>query len=414
MGTKNHFFMALGINNGDRRELNRFSQLAGISADKLKYYNNTNTLPSGSDLERVCRAVGVSSEELRLKLGKPDRKLLEAIQRHSARVYALIRDDIISDYEKKTVSPIVFETRQGKLYQEDCLILMPTVADDSIDLIFADPPFNLNKLYPSKIDDNLKEEQYLRWCERWAEECVRILKPGGSMFVWNLPRWNTHMAAFLNNRLNFRHWIAVDIKYSLPVPGRLYPSHYSLLYYCKGNKPKTFHPDRLPMEICPHCVGDLRDYGGYKHKMNPSGVNMTDVWYDIPPVRHAKYKKRKNANELSIRLLDRIIEMASEEGDLVFDPFGGSGTTYVVSEMKKRRWIGTEIGPVDDIMNRLKNMEGEAEYLKKIRNDYNNLFTDESLKKRVEQGLWTPDSVKKKHAQKQRQKSLFEEKSVNQ
>ena len=89
------------------------------------------------------------------------------------------------------------------------------------------------------------------------------------------------------------------------------------------------------MQVCSSCFGDLKDYGGYKDKMNPNGINLTDVWYDIPPVRHAKYKKRNGANELSIKLLDRIIEMSTDEGDIVFDPFGGSGTTYVVSEIKK-------------------------------------------------------------------------------
>jgi site-specific DNA-methyltransferase (adenine-specific) len=96
--------------------------------------------------------------------------------------------------------------------------------------------------------------------------------------------------------------------------------HHSLLYYCKGEKPNAFHPDRLPMEICPKCLTDLKDYGGYKDKMNPDGINLTDVWYDIPPVRHSKYKKREGANELSIRLLDRIVEMASEAGDIVLIP----------------------------------------------------------------------------------------------
>jgi site-specific DNA-methyltransferase (adenine-specific) len=138
---------------------------------------------------------------------------------------------------------------------------------------------------------------------------------GGSLFIWNLPKWNTSISGYLNNLLTFRHWISVDIKCNLPISARLYPSHYSLLYYCKGEKPKTFHPDRLPMQVCPSCKTDLRDYGGYKDKMNPRGVNLTDVWYDIPPVRHAKYKRR-DANELSLKLLDRVIEMASEEGAL--------------------------------------------------------------------------------------------------
>ena len=70
-------------------------------------------------------------------------------------------------------------------------------------------------------------------------------------------------------------------------------------------------------------------------KMNPDGINITDVWLDIPPVRHKKYKKRNGSNELSIKLMDRIIEMASDEGDIVFDPFGGSGTIYAIAERKK-------------------------------------------------------------------------------
>jgi site-specific DNA-methyltransferase (adenine-specific) len=242
----------------------------------------------------------------------------------------------------------------------------------------------------------LRQEEYLLWQEKWLTECIRVLKYGGSLYVWNLPKWNTYNAYFLNKRLNFRHWISVDIKYSLPIQGKLYPSHYSLLYYIKGEKPNTFHPDRLPMEVCPNCQTDLRDYGGYKDKMNPRGVNLSDVWYDIPPVRHVKYKRRKGANELSLKLLDRIIECSSEEGDVVFDPFGGSGTTYIVAEIKNRRWIGSEIGPLDDIINRFDIIKEEQINLEKIRSNLNCLFTGKSLRFRVANGLWTPDSVRNK------------------
>ena len=109
---------------------------------------------------------------------------------------------------------------------------------------------------------------------------------------------------------------------------------------------------------------------------------MSDVWLDIPPVRHAKYKKRNGSNELSVKLLDRIIEMASDENDLVFDPFGGSGTTYAVAEIKNRKWIGIEIGPVDDIIDRIKNIKNDLDYLEKIRRDMNCLFTNKNLIKR--------------------------------
>ena len=287
-----------------------------------------------------------------------------------------------------------FGTKLGRLYQCDCMQLMPGMDTDSVDLVFADPPFNLDKMYPSGMDDDLKACEYIKWSEGWLRECTRVLKPGGSLFVWNLPKWNVQLATFLNQHLTFRHWIAVDIKYSLPIAGRLYPSHYSLLYYCKGPKPKAFHPDRLPMPVCPHCSGDLRDYGGYKNKMNPSGVNLADVWTDIPPVRHAKYKRRKDANELSIRLLDRIVEIASDEGDLVFDPFGGSGTTYAVSEIKARQWIGCEIGPIEGIVARFSALEEERGYLQRIRSDLNCLFTARTLVLRQQNGLWTAESVR--------------------
>ena len=78
--------------------------------------------------------------------------------------------------------PLALKTKLGKLYQGDCFSLMQHQDSDSVDLIFADPPFNLNKLYPSNIDDNLKTEQYLGWCKNWMDECTRILKPGGSFF----------------------------------------------------------------------------------------------------------------------------------------------------------------------------------------------------------------------------------------
>jgi len=387
------FFKALKINNN--LSLNGFSKKTGISIKKLKYYNETNKMPSGMDLDLILKETGLSNIELMLFTQNFNRELKSLISEKSAKISQLLSAKKEPKKSKIEIKP-VFKTELGTLYQSDCLDLLRTIENDSIDLIFADPPFNLNKLYPSKINDDLKMDQYLSWCERWAYECTRILKPGGSFFIWNLPKWNSYMSEFLNTILTFRHWISVDIKYSLPVRGRLYPSHYSLLYYCKGEKPNSFHPDRLPMGICSHCYGDLKDYGGYKSKMNPDGINMSDVWLDIPPVRHAKYKKRNGSNELSVRLLDRIIEMSSNEGDLVFDPFGGSGTTYAVSEIKKRRWIGVEVGPIEGIIDRFKNLHEDRSNLEKIRNNINSLIPEKYYKKRVEKGLWTPESVREK------------------
>jgi len=396
MGTRNLFVQALKIDPKDSFTLRRFARLVGIPVDRLNYYNGRNKLPSGTDLQRICDTSGISEAELMFKMGIFDQRIMSVIHENADQVYQLIARQLENKTEIPPMPPLKYETKLGKLYQGDCLDLMSNIDCDSVDLIFADPPFNLNKLYPSKIDDNLKTDQYLKWWEKWAHECIRILKPGGSFFIWNLPKWNTHMSGYLKERLTFRHWISVDIKYTLPIKGRLYPSHYSLLYYCKGEKAAEFHPDRLPMNICPHCVGDIKDYGGYKHKMNPDGINITDVWLDIPPVRHKKYKKRNGSNELSVKLLDRIIEMASNKGNTVFDPFGGSGTTYAVSEIKKRNWIGIEIGPVEDIINRFENIENDAKYLDELRKNINCLITKQDLKRRIKNGWWTPESVRKK------------------
>lgn len=278
----------------------------------------------------------------------------------------------------------ILETDLGRLFQADCLEMLREIDSNTVDLIFADPPFNLGKLYTSKIDDSLKESDYLAWCKDWLNECTRVLAPGGALFVWNLPKWNLPLGAYVGEKLTFRHWVAVDIKYSLPIPKRLYPSHYSLLYFIKGSKPSVFHPDRLPVPCCKHCGGELRDYGGYKDKMNPLGVNLSDVWTDIPPVRHKKYKKRE-ANGLSLKLLDRIVTLASDPGSLVLDPFGGSGTTFVAAELLGRRWIGAELD-CSAILERFDSLEGDREHLAEIQAKKNTLFTRADLDRRRKSG----------------------------
>ncbi len=129
----------------------------------------------------------------------------------------------------------VYENEHGRLFQGDCLEMLSSQETDSVDLIFADPPFNLGKDYGKGISDSVVEDEYLQWCKTWVDECFRVAKPGASLFIYNLPKWNIHIAGHLNAiGAMFRHWIAIDIKFGLPISGRLYPSQYSLLYYSKG------------------------------------------------------------------------------------------------------------------------------------------------------------------------------------
>ncbi len=223
-----------------------------------------------------------------------------------------------------------------------------------MDTVFADPPYNLNKSYGPRSNDNLPDTHYISWCHSWIDECIRVLTRGGALFIYNLPKWNLLLGAYLINAgMEFRHSIAVDIKNCLPIPGRLYPSHYSLLYFTKG-KPKTFRRIRTPIERCRHCGGEIKDYGGHRHAMNPLGVNLKDVWTDIPPVRHWKFKSRKRkANAVSTKILERVVELSTVPGEVVLDPFGGSGTTYAVCEQRHRHWIGIELDFCEDIVERL-------------------------------------------------------------
>lgn len=243
------------------------------------------------------------------------------------------------------ISP-AFSTSRGALYQTDCLNLLGALRDESINTIFADPPFNLGKDYGngSKRDD-LRAEDYLKWCYSWIDECVRIVKPGGAVFIYNLPQWAYHLAGRLEAKgLLFRHWIAVSMKGTFPRGKKLYPAHYALLYFTKG-QPATFNRDdvRQPIPACRHCGRDVKDYGGHRKYLNPLGLNLTDIWDDTAPARHTQFKARWGINELKPIIPGRCIQLTTNEDDIVLDPFGGGGSTYEAAELLRRSWLGSEI-----------------------------------------------------------------------
>jgi site-specific DNA-methyltransferase (adenine-specific) len=232
-----------------------------------------------------------------------------------------------------------FSTALGALYQTDCFSLLSALRDESIDTVFADPPFNLGKDYGRGTKaDELKADAYISWCCRWIDECVRVIKPGGAVFIYNLPQWAYHLAAHLESRgMLFRHWIAVSMKGTFPRGKKLYPAHYALLYFTKGT-PATFNRDdiRQPIPKCRHCGGDVKDYGGHRKYLNPLGLNLTDIWEDTAPARHSKFKARWGINELKPIIPSRCIQLSTNEGDVVLDPFGGGGSTYESAELLNR------------------------------------------------------------------------------
>ena len=244
-------------------------------------------------------------------------------------------------------------TEHGVLYDHDCLETMATMRSEIIDCVFADPPFNLGKDYNNGFNDHVEEVEYFDWCEKWINECSRILKAGGAFFVYAMPELAIRFANIMNQRLTFRHWIALTMKGTYSRGKKLYPAHYALLYFTRG-EPRVFNRVRVQIPICRHCGKEIKDYGGHWNKLNPAGLNLTDFWEDTSPNRHKKYKVRPGVNELKLMIPERAILISTEPGDLVLDPFGGGGSTFQAAEANHRNWIGTELYDCNHIERRLK------------------------------------------------------------
>jgi site-specific DNA-methyltransferase (adenine-specific) len=234
-----------------------------------------------------------------------------------------------------------FDSIVNKIIQGDSLELMKKIPDNSVDVTFADPPFNLRKKYNSYYDKH-DVDKYLAWCKEWLFEMVRITKPTGSIFVHNIPKWLIYFGSYLNEIAIFRHWIAWDAMGS-PLGKTLLPNHYGILYYVKSDKFK-FYDIRMLHKRCRNCRYILQDYGGKKNQMHPFGPLVSDVWTDIHRIRHKK-RRDEHPCQLPIHLLERLLLMSSDEGDIVLDPFIGTGTTAVAAKKLGRKFIGIDIDP---------------------------------------------------------------------
>lgn len=232
------------------------------------------------------------------------------------------------------------ETYTNQIIQGDCLELFCQIPDNSVDITFADPPFNLKKKYHS-TRDSLELEEYLHWCEKWISEMVRVTKDTGSIFVHNIPKWLTYYAGFLNKLADFKHWISWDAP-TAPMGKTLQPAHYGILFYAKDAKQNKFYEIRYPHKRCRKCNYLHKDYGGKKGLLHPFGPLVPDTWTDIHRIKHNKYRD-PHPCQLPIHLLERIILMSTDEGDIVLDPFLGTGTTAIAAKRLGRRHIGFEL-----------------------------------------------------------------------
>lgn len=230
----------------------------------------------------------------------------------------------------------------NKIIKGDCLEVLKKISDTSVDMTFADPPFNLKKKY-NHYEDSKEKQDYLNWCNDWMSEMVRITKPTGTIFVHNIPRWLSHYAEHLNKIAYFRHWISWDSG-GAPMGKTLLPNHYGILYYTKAKSHKEFkfYDTRYPHPRCRICDGFLKDYGGKKDQAHGFGPLLSDVWSDIHRIRHKK-RRDEHPCQLPVPLLERLILMTTDEGDIVLDPFVGTGTTVVAAKQLGRNYIGIKL-----------------------------------------------------------------------
>lgn len=228
----------------------------------------------------------------------------------------------------------------NKIIAGDCIKVMSSIPDNSVDMTFADPPFNLKKKYNGYIDSKDMKE-YLNWCQEWIHQMVRITKMTGSILVHNIPRWLTYYTSFLNEISEFRHWISWSAPTS-PMGKSLQPAHYGILFYAKDIKQNKCYELRSPHKRDRKSKYLSKDYGGKKAALHPYGPLITDVWTDIHRIKHNKYRD-KHPCQLPIHLLERLILMTTDAGDTVLDPFMGTGTTAVAAKRLGRNYIGIEL-----------------------------------------------------------------------
>jgi len=226
--------------------------------------------------------------------------------------------------------------------QGDALEVLRRYPDESVDLVFADPPYNLDKAYTT-YDDEKDRETYLNWCNAWLDEYIRILKPSGSLYILNLPRWGMYHAAYLNRRLYFQNWIVWD---ALSEPrGKIMPAHYALLFYTKHPTEFTFNYESVAaLDARFYCLRSscIRQR---KARGEDEKERLTDIWWDIHRIKHRR-DRDYHPCQLPDALMERIIRLSTNPGDVVLDALAGTGTTAVVAAKLGRRYVAIDIDPM--------------------------------------------------------------------
>jgi len=299
----------------------------------------------------------------------------------------------------------------------DCRDVLSSVPAASVDLVVADPPYNLGKDYGNGSDSQERDD-YLEFTRAWLAEALRVLKPTGSIYVFMGFRYISRLFVMMEDdyRLNFNGWISWHYTQGMGRTKGFSPRHDDILYFSKSDK-YTFNLDsvRVPQKY-------------YRLRNNMRGANPGDVW-EFSHVHYCQDSRTGHPTQKPEGLIERIILASSSDGDLVVDPFAGSGTTLRVCQQTDRRCTGIEINPeyCDLIQSRLRRpfygFDGVDPRMLRIPNDLNDPVVREQyrkdhkewfLKNHPEAHATFDESFLEKYGAKVRQYSLLAEEMAEQ
>jgi len=228
-----------------------------------------------------------------------------------------------------------------EIYLGDCLSILPKIQTGFVRLIFADPPYNIGKNFGNNKDFWPSKEEYFTWCREWIHSCNKLLTDDGSIFIMGHPQYIPYLMNILDSEgLVFTNQIIYHYADGMPEKDLFERRYEPILYYRKSKNKFVFNLDSVRVE-------PVR----FDRYSNPRGKNPSDVW-EINRVRwNSKERAVLNSRKIAhltqkpMMLLERIVLACSNPGDVVLDPFLGTGTTSVVAKMKGRKSIGIEMNP---------------------------------------------------------------------
>ncbi len=215
----------------------------------------------------------------------------------------------------------------------DTIDLLSTLEDESVDLIIADPPYNLGKSYGNNSDE-MDFNDYLSFTKKWLFESRRILKKTGSIYVFMGFRHISYLYDIMEKELglNFNSWIVWHYTQGMGKTKGFSPRHDDVLFFTASDA-FTFNLDdiRVPQKY-------------YRQRNNMRGANPGDVW-TFSHVHYSNPNRQAHPTQKPEGLIERMVLASSNPGELVLDPFSGSGTTLRVCDQLGRASLGFEINP---------------------------------------------------------------------